>query len=555
MAQNFLPTFEAFNPSSLFHSLADKHSPLEKVSELRLVQNLASYLLRIRCRSFLIEVEYVDNDYLEDFGEFYAQCTGAHYRSRTKRVHFFSRDIPRNFLDSILNGNKLLRKRYFRYLDAAYLGFIVCRPLPHAIIGRSVLRPYPKDDTDMGLPKRFTRYYTCLSQTKVSLYGIALTVQGLPFQMQNSIAACGTTALWTTFHATNAAIGNLRPSPSQITKTANIYVAHDRPFPSKNLSVDQVGRTMIEFGVMPSTLESRPTLPIKSLMYAYLKGGFPLILVISFRNKENKEIENPLHAVAISGFHMPGPDIAEYSLEASNSHNGFNTLGQQITEVYAHDSSIGPYSKIGIEENPHWNIQDSQQSAHRATNHPLRLVSTWDGEDSISHAIPDMFVVALPKLVTVPFEEIYSQARAFHLFLGNDGIELFDKDEESGVHWDIWLTSVNDYKSDLIVTKCCKGERRSFLSRENLPKYLWVVRCLGEKELGICDLILDATDVETAPLILDVLWQSESHFVRFVDRFDASKKKDNGIDIASKYFHHRMREAFLKIIDRMRAAR
>lgn len=146
------------------------------------------YFDHIGCRSIVVELEYVDRDYLEDFAAYYVRCFEGYPRFCV-RLHFFAGKFGAAKFKRVL-----LHTRSTAELGL-YLGFVVVRPLPETIIGRTCLATYE--------PENGRRYYPAIRTYDVNLFGISLQVSTLAFQEQDQVvAACATSALWSGFQAT-----------------------------------------------------------------------------------------------------------------------------------------------------------------------------------------------------------------------------------------------------------------------------------------------------------------------------------------------------------------
>ncbi|MDW7732967.1 MAG: hypothetical protein SCH66_11130 [Methanolobus sp.] len=159
---------------------------------------LLNYLVDIKANTVLVEHSYIDKDYLMDYSNFYSRSFEV--EKYTKRLHFFNEGFDRADFELLFENNE----NFIDSLRLSYLGFIVVKPIKipvnnklEPLIGRTVLQTYdPDDGTDR-------RQY--LKNTyKVSLFGLRLEIQSLPFQAQDfAVAACATTALWIALHPLN----------------------------------------------------------------------------------------------------------------------------------------------------------------------------------------------------------------------------------------------------------------------------------------------------------------------------------------------------------------
>src|SRR5687768_17318561 len=175
--------FEArvFSSANLFSALSNDQCTPDEVAAKKRAQYLYEYLSDIGARTIVVEPEYTDGDYLDDFASFYVRCH-QNYERRCKRLHFFSAEVSEDVLRAaLLEADRST-------LREAYLGFVVARPLPKAIVGRTLLKTYPPDGA--------RRHYTVVRDYDANLFGITLSVRSLPYQEQDSVlAACATVAL------------------------------------------------------------------------------------------------------------------------------------------------------------------------------------------------------------------------------------------------------------------------------------------------------------------------------------------------------------------------
>ena len=194
----------AFSRSNLCNALSNKRCAPQDVQNHSQVDYLCGYLSNLSARKILIENDYTDGDYLDDFAAFYVKCFKPYVR-RCKRVHFFSRNLTNKEFLRWINADAPAGQA--RTFSNSYLGFVVARPLPDAIIGRTILKTYP---TRGG-----RRHYPCTREYRVNLFGIPLTVNSLAFQEQDTVlAACATVALWSCFPMTAELFGTPAPRPA-----------------------------------------------------------------------------------------------------------------------------------------------------------------------------------------------------------------------------------------------------------------------------------------------------------------------------------------------------
>lgn len=131
----------------------------DHVHQRRQIGYLSGYLGDIGAKTAVIENEYIDRDFLEDHVLYYSRCFHD-YDRKCHRVHFFSKVYSEEDIDEIIVGGNA---DGFHDFTASYLGFVVVRPLPETIVGRTCLVPYVENGaTD--------RHYKALCDTGVSFF-------------------------------------------------------------------------------------------------------------------------------------------------------------------------------------------------------------------------------------------------------------------------------------------------------------------------------------------------------------------------------------------------
>src|SRR6185437_7191964 len=149
------------------------------------------------------EAPYIDRHFSEDFGGYYVRCFGQ-YRKQCARIHFFGSDFSQQRVEQLLVA---LTPSKDISDELNYLGFVVVKPLPETVVGRTCLKQ------QQALPK-----FPTLRQQKVNFFGIDLEFDSLPFQEQdNEVAACATSALWSVLQGTAKLFEHKILTPLEIT--------------------------------------------------------------------------------------------------------------------------------------------------------------------------------------------------------------------------------------------------------------------------------------------------------------------------------------------------
>jgi len=433
------------------------------------------YFREIGAKTIVYEKEYVDRDYLEDFAGYYVRCFHP-YAHLCARIHFFGMEFGEDDFAKLLRSDEGPLSQ--ENLQREYLGFIVVKPLPRTIFGRTCLRTYPDDCGRRCFP--ITREYD------LNLFGMRLTVNTLAFQEQDrAVAACATSALWSAFQGTGKLFHHSIPSPVEITRAAAKYSPiESRTFPNRGLTSAQMSYAIREVGLEPVFVGAQDSRIFKSTLYAYLRGRIPVLLVIYLCDmaKNPPELMNQKHAVAVTGFSLGTPDPVPYAK------TGFRSESSRIDKVYSHDDQVGPFARMEC---------DGLVVTLGGPVDFETLHTSWRGSDGkigSARAIPDVLLIPVYHKIRIPFGTIEDTVIEF-----DDLVEALRTNGLTGlnerIRWDIYLCTSNDLKRELIANTNLSSDVRHDLLTRNLPRFLW--RATGRVGITpLVDLLFDATDIE-----------------------------------------------------------
>jgi len=165
-------------------------NPLQTLPESSQLKYLKAYLRGAGVRCVVVEQNYFDRDYLDEFAAFYSKSARG-YPNICQRLHFFKIDLEKAELYQAMG-----QTGQEEVLQDGYLGFMVRRPLDTAPFGRTVLSWYENRDERSERITPVLRDYTC------NVLGIRLKVKGIPWQQQDrGVSACARIALWSMFHS------------------------------------------------------------------------------------------------------------------------------------------------------------------------------------------------------------------------------------------------------------------------------------------------------------------------------------------------------------------
>lgn len=456
-----------FDENAFYGALANPRITPAEIKQHAQASYLYRYLTYLKTQVIVVEREYIDGDYLDDFANYYVKSF-EQFERRCTRLHFFSQQWTAKSLLDALRATTPPES-----LQESYLGFVVARPLPEAIIGRTELKTYPLDGD--------RRHYPATKTYDVHLYGTTLTVDTLAFQEQNTVlAACATVSLWSAFHKTADLFGTAAPTPAQITRAANAGVYSARPLPSKGLSLQQMARAVREVGLEPEVFQCGPTLPLLSLLVGYVELGIPPILGLHVEGVG-------LHAVAVAGYSIK-TTTAVHKRETYSRGVPLRRIGLRVDELFVHDDGHGPFAKIEAEVQPDQTlgaIVFKGTWINPSTKTPALLTPTWV-------MVPVYHKIRLTFLDVQ--EWITRLSWVLNTMLTNPG----------DAEWVVSLSTTNRVKQEIKGSTLAVDEIERVLV-EQQPRFVWRARMdlFGKPWV---ELLLDATGMARSHPFFDILF-------------------------------------------------
>lgn len=454
------------------------------------------YFANLGVRTVVVECGYIDHDYLEDYAAYYVKCFTKYERNCT-RLHFFKDSFSEQTFSSFLRGAD--SNLTAQFLQAGYAGFMVIRPLPRSVIGRTSLETY---DSDSG-----RRRFPSLLPSHSNLFGVSFKTQTVPFQEQDQVtAACATSALWSAFQATGRMFQHRLPSPVEITRAATSNMPlRSRAFPNTDgLTIEQMAHAIRDVGLEPYYIAAQDEHVFRAAIYSYVSAGIPALIVFRLSHWDGKErVVLGAHAAAVTGFSIrsaPTPPTPEANYE------GPKYVSQQLDKLYAHDDQVGPHARMQfMREGDKW------------------FLSTSFGLGSYTDVRAEPIAVLLPLYhkIRLPFSRVSGDVVSMDRVLS--GVREAVPSLGSRVEWDLRLTTVNQLKTSLFGSQTIGPSREEILTQE-LPRFIWhaTATAVMSKTL-LLDVLFDATDIdsgryicrfdvhdETLRAVLDVVEQSQT---------------------------------------------
>ncbi len=470
------------------------------------------YFEVLHTKTIIVEWDYVDRDYLEDFSGYYVRCF-TDYSRRCSRFHFFSNEFQQSDFEALLTGDSTVMSHDL--LEEAYIGFIVVKPLPQTIFGRTCLKTYPEDNG--------RRMFPILIDCHANLFGLSFSVKSLPFQEQDSVvAACATSALWSVFHGTGNLFHHSVPSPVEITKAAGTGDAQlMRSLPNNGLTIHQMANAVSGIGLEPALRAADNEYLLKSTLYAYTKGGIPSILLFDLFDVSSGPGEyDGGHAVAITGYSLGRRKPAQHWK------NGILLEACRVDKIYVHDDQVGPFARMVFDQEPLL-----IETGGGVTESLFSLCTSWIGKDGSVGSIraaPQAILIPLYHKIRIPFQVVHKVILQFDAYIES----LRDRDVapiQERLMWDVYLTSFNDLKIKIQKsTDVPRDAKKRFLTA-SMPHYIWRANATSEGK-GIIDLMFDATDIEQGGILAQVI-ENDHNFGEFLH----SLANDPNLEVNPKY--------------------
>ena len=461
------------------------------------------YLKDAKCKTVILEYDYMDKDYLEDYARYYVKgFNNSGYKSA--RLHFFSMEFDHSNIDKYLY--KGINKKEKKLLQDSYLGFMIIKPLPKTFIGRTCLRIYNSIISDSNKKCLFREY-------SVDLFGISLTVESIAFQEQDKvISACATTSIWSALHAISWK--NVRDIPSRgviTTNAINHINDSSNSFPNKELNNKQILRAIDSERLKHQTEYLKDTTQdvFFNKIRIHINSGLPLILggEIYSLEKSSEFIKKAGHAVPILGY----KDEGERAL-------------------YIHDDRLGPYVRATFKDISSENLNDGSLSKWGLVLQEKNDEGGWSDPHEI--LIPNILItVQFPK-VRLPYNYANNTCQLIELiycsFLEVVVAKKQEQEQEQeqekkscALTYDVELQEISTIRQNFLEYKFnyqndsnprisedfLKSARIDFLSK-SYARFQWVASFKLNKKDAF-KVLFDATDIPQGNAVSAIIYENK----------------------------------------------
>jgi hypothetical protein len=230
---------------------------------------------------------------------------------------------------------------------------------------------------------------------------------------------------------------------------------------------------------------------LQLIVYAYLRAKIPLILGVGLYDERTPNVFTPIgkHAIAVAGYNLGGPThLIGTTLQLTAS---------RIDKIYAHDDQIGPFARMELTGSVIVE-RDGKQFTVDA------LTTSWQSASTTGKvfAVPDMLLCPMYHKVRIEWKWVLLAVTEFYLFLTQ--LSRTTPIDVASVEWDVYLSNVNDVKSDYANRAALTSDRRFSLLTQPMPRFLW--RATGRRGTeDAIDIVFDATDIETGQVVVSAL--------------------------------------------------
>lgn len=471
--------------------LSDKLTyPYHEVSKTNHLDYFTNYLryydneVGFEAQTIVVEKKYMSLSFLKDYSTYYS--SGYHERSKyCRRIHFFQNKFSEQEFENFLISGHELKDNDENKLSNFYLGHIVTKPLPNALIGATLIRCYDEffdslTKNKLWRSKKYklrNRKFTALRWYTVNLFGQPIHFKSLVFQEQdNAVSACATTALWMSFHKLSELFRTKLPAPIRITESAglnanSISKPSGRIFPNPGLEVSQLIKAIdnlhidlvsevfnprdkanvaLERGIKKCDIIS--PWKIKRYAYAYLRLEIPVLLGYIIVG------QNGNHLVTLTGYRFEKNDKKE---DADLPHIFPSALyikceADRIFRLFSHDDQLGPFAKIGFN--------------HREIQQYISI--NWKAKNSFNLAAPNLIIAPVLETIRIDYNHVEEFATQFQTLLEK---VTTNKNITNRFIWDIYISHSNDYKQELLKSSLNDKVKLRY-TQKSFPRFIWIAR-------------------------------------------------------------------------------
>lgn len=410
--------------------------------------------------NFVIESPYADSMYRDSYYSYFAT-----------KLKDYKRDCIRlSFFDGPITVNDFREPAGLLTLQERYRGFIVLRPTPPNVIGRSIINPAALQEDD----------FVCVTSSyPSSVYSVKLEAKGFPHSSQDAeMISCAETSIWAIMEYFSSKYTEYRSAPPSMIIDVLKSRSDVRLIPTGGLQVRQISFAIREFG-FATKIYSRleyGDVAFRQAFSTYIESGLPLIVAMD----NNHQIGNIAHAlIAIGRTRITDELIDNLAVSEELNADFKSVIDQKCIQFFDNDDI--PVKIVFIDDN----------MAPYQLQHFETPALHYDEPDWKACRI-NRFVAPLhPRMHLDAFE---AKGYIKKLLLG----ETFPIADNTEIFLRLFLTSSRSYKDYLARNTSFAANIRESITHMLMPEFIWVAEISDKaniKEKRASGLfILDATE-------------------------------------------------------------
>lgn len=453
------------------------------------INYIFQYANDLGAKTVLLERDYLDKDYLEDFSRYYVKCF-KNGGQRCARLHFFSSVINHSSFSDLLKEGAAESLKEIR---DSYIGFTVIKPLVQTFIGKTCLRLY-NNGRDDG------RKRICLFRPySVNLFGINLEVKTTAFQEQDKVvSACATTAIWSALHAVQDVNIKQVPACSEITIDAiNFIDGSTNGFPNHGLTNTQILRAIDKQNLKyhSISLSAGTSSDLLDIIRYHIDSKIPLILGGEvFARSEDRGSKR-------YGRYKGFKRRAQYSLGG----HAVTILGylQDSNEIYIHDDRLGPFAKSFL-----------QDVGGKVALFVQERDSNGDWQTPSETFVPNSLIIPAHKKVRISYQLPLNTCKLIfkivQFAINENKVNNFDP---SLLKFSLRLQNISDIRQHIIEFNFSDEDKLLLLDEKlkiltrSMARFQWVAS-FKINEIPAFKILFDATDIPQGNAVTDIFTES-----------------------------------------------
>ena len=275
----------------------------------------------------VIETPYIDKVYRNAF-----------YNYFSSKLYLPSRDCMRlSFIETDSLSDKLNNENFER-IRTGYKGFVILRPLSHAVIGRNVISKEALDTDQAQLA-------ICRSSIPSSCLGIKTEAYGFPHSSQDGeMMTCAETTIWSIMEY----FGNKYPEYTPIPPSEILEIlkptAYERQLPSNGLTFDQIASVFNHRGFGCKVYNNADNPMFKEIMACYVESGIPVAVCLE------SEVDQEGHAVVAVGHKVVDRTDIASSNKVEIEGKSYYIWNNLVDEFVFNDDNLVPYTVAPFNE-------------------------------------------------------------------------------------------------------------------------------------------------------------------------------------------------------------